>query len=81
MMSNRRSLDELLARARAELAVNETITVYEFIDGGELPGFEIRRPANPYLGFGKSFVKLSASVARMAAQMENFADSLRKSLS
>jgi hypothetical protein len=60
----RRTLAEIRACAREELAVNPTITVYTFIGG-----VEKRRPAHP-------FAKLNAACRSMTASFNRMGDSL-----
>lgn len=66
-IGRRRSLDELMAVARAELKTNPTITVYTFTSG-----VEQRRAANPWAG-------LTAAIKDMADDFARFAETFRRS--
>jgi hypothetical protein len=68
--SGRRTLDEILMAARAELAINPTITFYEILEDG----FEVGGPANPYAGLQSDFRKLTASFDRMGDSLAKFRD-------
>lgn len=71
----RRTLDELMARATAELHTNPTIWVYEITPDG----FEIRRPAYPFAGLAASldkamdgFRRVGDQIAAIAARMSDW---------
>lgn len=72
----RRSLGEVMARARAEFAINSTITVYEFEDGEEW----LRRAANPYITLRDSFARLSEGFSKTSAAVESFSRTLSRTL-
>jgi hypothetical protein len=78
-----RSLDEIRARAAAELATNPTITVYTIDELGR----ERRRPANPFAGLRAgilnaqaAFRRLGEAVVSVSASFAGFSDSLRDAL-
>lgn len=78
----RRSLDEIRARARAELASNPTITVYRMVNG-----VEKRRAANPFLGMRNHFVGIEAAmdsvtdaIAGITMGMWDFSAAVRKAI-
>lgn len=70
--SGRRTLAEILARARDELMINPTITVYEILDDG----YELRRPANPFAGVRASFDRLSHSARSMSVSLSRLGDEI-----
>lgn len=68
----RRTLAEIRARARDELAINPTITCYEILDDG----YELRYPANPFAGVKASFDRLSHSARSMAVSLSRMGDEI-----
>lgn len=69
-----RTLDDILKRAREELRINPSITVYTFDNG-----VEKRRPANPWIKFNQalreaniSFKKLRDSIQETAFKFSEF---------
>lgn len=84
----RRTLDDIRARARVELNINPTITVYGFAPCHEDPtvGHEInRRPANPWAGLNAalrgvtvSFNDMAATLARAATKFAKFNEGVEK---
>lgn len=72
VVANRRSLADIRARARAELADNPTITVYRFANG-----VEHRRSAYLFAGARHAFQALAVSAASAARAFSRFGDDLR----
>ena len=71
----RRTLAELLARARWELERNPTITVYEMVDGQE-----VRRPTDPWLQFRRSVRQIGQAFVRVEVSARSFSESLQRAL-
>lgn len=65
----RRSLDDVLKRARAELRINPTIEVYTFDNG-----VEQRRSANPWAKFNAEAYEFAKAGAKA---FESLGDTLR----
>lgn len=71
----RRTLAELLDRARWELERNPTITVYEMVDGRE-----VRRPTDPWLRFRRSVRQIGQAFVRVEVSARSFSESLQRAL-
>jgi len=72
----RRSMADILARARAELAANPTITTYIMLDD-----YEWRGPGDPLAGLSRSFGSLGAKIFDLAKSYEQLSETLRQAQS
>ena len=71
----RRTLAELLHRARWELERNPTITVYEMVDGRE-----VRRPTDPWLRFRRSVRQIGQAFIAVEVHARSFSESLQRAV-
>ena len=71
----RRTLAELLDRARFELERNPSITVYTMVDGQE-----VRRPSDPWRKFRQQMRELGQAFLRVEVSARSFSESLQRAL-
>lgn len=70
-----RTLAEDLARAKAELNINPSITRYQMIDGREL-----RQRVEPWLSFRRSLQQLGQAFITIKPDLASFGEDLQRAL-